>query len=140
MTQDLFGENGGPPAKRAKPKKKPSEHGAAIAECFAAWQAQHQRRHGVPPMFSRGRDAKIFKDLLEQIGRDETLRLIEGFFQLRDPAVERGGFTVLDLRVHAPRLRLRLVANRPVVHERTARNADAVRRAVGDRSDETHRR
>lgn len=134
---------------RAKATK---ETDPAIARCVAAFYAAFVRRYNPPamaeawlattpktrpfpkeqmvlPMIAGGKDANLFKKMLDAWGETTVLRLIEEFFEASrtDPRIIRANPDVGGFYFNAQYL---LTRNQRVTDRRTAENLDAAVRAM----------
>ncbi len=128
MANDLLGPMGREPKKPRVRKAEPD--GTGHARVMALYFAEHERRFGCKPMSPGKVGGKILKDLLADLGERDLAAVVHEFIWTRDRRVAGCGYTLKDLRYHAPRLRLQLNGHREQ-DPRTADNVTAASRATG---------
>lgn len=128
---DQFELSGDPPVKRSRSKALVKSDGST-QRLMDIYRQEHEKRFGVSPMLGTtyGHAAKILKELKDELTEDGAADVIRRFIWSKDPKIEGGGYTVKELKWHAPRLRIRAtgrVASRNDVLAYNLEEAERVR-------------
>jgi DNA-binding transcriptional ArsR family regulator len=103
---------------------------AAIRRLIKLFQESFESRFGQKPLIAHGKDGALLKQLVCQLGEDDTADLIGRFFASADPFVVRSNYSIGNLVQLANRLR---VADAVTADSTTAANIDAALRATRPR-------